>query len=259
MSCGTLPLFFSYISMKKIQIDIPKSLRAIKLREYQRFLKLADENKDAEDPEFLNLKMLEIFCGLTLKEAYNMKLTDFSFVINHLNELFQAKTPFVNRFSLSDPNGDEVEFGFIPKLDNISLGEFVDLDSYMSDWDNMHKAMAVLYRPVTFSKKNMYLIEDYESSDKYSEALKDMPIDIALGALVFFYRLGKELSSYMIRFLRKEIQTNSRLKQTLDESGDGINPYMRSLKETYSALKRLQKSPLDKLSPGSSSSEKKMN
>ena len=181
--------------MKKIQIDIPKSLRAIKLREYQRFLKLADENKDAEDPEFLNLKMLEIFCGLTLKEAYNMKLTDFSFVINHLNELFQAKTPFINRFSLSDPNGDEVEFGFIPKLDNISLGEFVDLDSYMSDWDNMHKAMAVLYRPVTFSKKNMYLIEDYESSDKYSEALKDMPIDIVLGALVFFLSFRKRTVS----------------------------------------------------------------
>lgn len=246
--------------MKKIQIDIPKSLRAIKLREYQRFLKLADENKDAEDPEFLNLKMLEIFCGLTLKEAYNMKLTDFSFVINHLNELFKAKTPFINRFSLSDPNGDEVEFGFIPKLDNISLGEFVDLDSYMSDWDNMHKAMAVLYRPVTFSKKNMYLIEDYESSDKYSEALKDMPIDIALGALVFFYRLGKELSLYLMGYLQNQAtKSASTLKQTLEENGDGINPYMRSLKETYYALKRLPNSQFDKLSPGSSSSEKKTN
>lgn len=246
--------------MKKIQIDIPKSLRAIKLREYQRFLKLADENKDAEDPEFLNLKMLEIFCGLTLKEAYNMKLTDFSFVINHLNELFKAKTPFINRFSLSDPNGDEVEFGFIPKLDNISLGEFVDLDSYMSDWDNMHKAMAVLYRPVTFSKKNMYLIEDYESSDKYSEALKDMPIDIALGALVFFYRLGKELSLYLTAYLQNQAtKSASTLKQTLEENGDGINLYMRSLKETYYALKRLPNSQFDKLSPGSSSSEKKTN
>lgn len=245
--------------MKKIQIDIPKSLRAIKLSEYQRFLKLADENKDAEDPEFLNLKMLEIFCGLTLKEAYNMKLTDFSFVTNHLNELFKNSTPFINRFSLSDPNGDEVEFGFIPKLDNISLGEFVDLDNYMSDWDNMHKAMAVLYRPVTFRKKNMYLIEDYESSDKYSEALKDMPIDIALGALVFFYRLGKELSLYLMGYLQNQAKGDSKLKRALEENGDGINLYMRSLKETYYALKRLPNSQFDKLSPGSSSSEKKTN
>ena len=243
--------------MKKIQIDIPKSLRAIKLNEYQRFLKLADENKDAEDPEFLNLKMLEIFCGLTLKEAYNMKLNDFSFVINHLNDMFKAKTPFINRFKLSDPNGDEVEFGFIPKLDSISLGEFVDLDNYMSDWENMHKAMAVLYRPVTFEKKNMYLIEDYESSEKYSEALKDMPIDIALGALVFFYRLGKELSLYLMDYLQNQAKGDSKLKQVLEENGDGINLYMRSLKETYYALKQLPNSRFGKLSPGSSSNERK--
>ena len=138
--------------MKKFQIDIPKSLRGIKLKEYQKFLKVSEDNKDAEDPEFLNLKMLEIFCGLTLKEAYNMKLSDFSFIINHLNEIFSEKTPLVHRFTMSDINGDQVEFGFIPKLDNISLGEFVDLDTYINNWEDMHKAMAVVYRPVTLKR-----------------------------------------------------------------------------------------------------------
>jgi hypothetical protein len=185
--------------------------------------------------------MLEVFCGLTLKEAYNMKLTDFNFVINHLNELFKADTPMISRFSLKDPNGDEVEFGFIPKLDSISLGEFVDLDTYISDWTDMHKAMAVLYRPVTFEKKGMYLIEDYESSDKYSEVMKDMPIDIALGAVVFFYRLGKELSVYLMGYLQREAQKeDSELKQTLAENGVGINQFMQSLRETSSSLKKLQ-------------------
>ena len=136
--------------MKQFKIDVPKSLRGIPLKEYQRFFKVSEDNKDAKDPEFLNLKMLEIFCGLSLKEAYNMKLTDFSFIINHLNELFKQETPMINRFSLKDPKGNEVEFGFIPRLDDISLGEFVDLDTYVSDWSDMHKAMAVLYRPITF-------------------------------------------------------------------------------------------------------------
>ena len=225
--------------MKRIQIDVPKSLRGIKLKEYQKFIKVSQENKDAEDPEFLNLKMLEIFCGLTLKEAYNLKLSDFSFVINHINDLFKENTPLMSRFSMSDVNGNEVEFGFIPKLDNISLGEFVDLDSYINNWDDMHKAMAVLYRPVTLVKNDMYLIEDYESSDKYSEALKDMPIDIALGALLFFYRLGKELSSYLMDYFQKEAKDNLHLKRALEESGVGINQYMQSLKETSSALTEL--------------------
>ena len=225
--------------MKRIQIDVPKSLRGIKLKEYQKFIKVSQENKDAEDPEFLNLKMLEIFCGLTLKEAYNLKLSDFSFVINHINDLFKENTPLMSRFSMSDVNGNEVEFGFIPKLDNISLGEFVDLDNYINNWDDMHKAMAVLYRPVTLVKNDMYLIEDYESSDKYSEALKDMPIDIALGALLFFYRLGKELSSYLMDYFQKEAKDNLHLKRALEESGVGINQYMQSLKETSSVLTEL--------------------
>ena len=244
---GTLILNIGYISMKQLKIDIPKSLRGIKLSEYQKFYKLSEDNKDAQDPEFLNLKMLEVFCGLTLKEAYNMKLTDFNFVINHLNELFKVETPMISRFSLKDPNGDEVEFGFIPKLDSISLGEFVDLDTYMADWSDMHKAMAVLYRPITFEKRGMYLIEDYESSDKYSEVMKDMPIDIAMGAVVFFYRLGKELSVYLMGYLQKEAQKeDSELRQALAENGVGISQFMQSLKETSSNLKKLQNSKLRK-------------
>ena len=246
-ACDTPILNIGYISMKQLKIDIPKSLRGITLKEYQKFYKLSEDNKDAQDPEFLNLKMLEVFCGLTLKEAYNMKLTDFNFVINHLNELFKVETPMISRFSLKDPNGDEVEFGFIPKLDSISLGEFVDLDTYMSSWSDMHKAMAVLYRPITFEKRGMYLIEDYESSDKYSEVMKDMPIDIVLGAVVFFYRLGKELSIYLTGYLKREIQQeDSELRQALEENGVGISQFMRSLRETSSNLKKLQNSKLRK-------------
>jgi hypothetical protein len=151
---------------------------------------------------------------------------------------------------MSDVNGDEVEFGFIPKLDNISLGEFVDLDNYINNWDDMHKAMAVLYRPVTAQKKNHYIIEDYESSDRYSEVLKDMPIDIALGALLFFYRLGKELSSYLMDYFQKEAKDNSHLKQALEENGVGINQYMQSLKETSSVLTELPNYRSSKDLPG---------
>ena len=48
-----------------------------------------------------------------------------------------------------------VEFGFVPKLDELSFGEFIDLDKYLQDWDSMHKAMAVLFRPVSM------MIPDY--------------------------------------------------------------------------------------------------
>jgi len=64
---------------------------------------------------------------------------------------------------------------FIPNLDDITNGEYVDLDTYIPDWDEMHKAMAVLFRPVIQNLKDKYIIEDYKGSAKYSDDMLDLP------------------------------------------------------------------------------------
>ena len=230
-----------YICMsQKFTLEVPQELSAIPLKQYQKYLKVMEGNEDAEDTEFINLKVLEIFCGVTMKEAYKLPLAEFSFIINHIVEIFKEDTPLQKDFTLTDPQGNSVTFGFIPKLDDISLGEFIDLDNYIGDWDNMHKAMAVLYRPITFRKGDLYLIEDYEGSDKYAEIMKDSPVNVALGAIVFFYRLGNVLSGYLADSLTKELMEDQELKDHLEANGDGINQYMQSLKEISQNLKKLQ-------------------
>jgi hypothetical protein len=228
----------------KFTIEVPKELSAIPLREYQKYLKVMDDNKDAEDTEFINLKVLEIFCGINLKEAYNLPLAEFSFIINHIVTLFKEETPLQRDFTLTDPNGDTITFGFIPKLDDITLGEFVDLDNYIGDWQQIHKAMSVLYRPVTFRKGELYLIEDYEGADKYSEIMKDAPVNVALGSVVFFYRLGNVLSSYLADSLTQKMMEDKETIKDLEQNGDGINQYMQSLKEISQNLKKLRNSQL---------------
>lgn len=227
---------------KSLKIEVPQTLGAIKLREYQKYLKIVDKNKDAESPDLVNMKALEIFCDISLKEAYGLKLTDFNFLVEHLNNLFNHKTPLVQRFTLKGSDGVEVEFGFMPKLEDITAGEFIDLDNYIGDWNNMHRAMAVLYRPVTFEKKGRYLIEPYEGSDKYSEIMEDAPVDIAIGAMVFFYHLGSELSRRMIVSLEKEMQSPqiTPLKRTLEENGVGITQFTQSLRAMRQSLTRLR-------------------
>lgn len=238
-------MFSGYICMShKFTIEVPQELSAIPLRQYQKYLKVMDDNKDAEDMEFINLKVLEIFCGVTMKEAYKLPLSEFSFIINHIVEIFNQNTPLQKDFTLTDPKGDSVTFGFIPKLDDITLGEFVDLDNYIGDWQMIHKAMAVLYRPITFRKGELYLIEDYEGTDKYSDIMKDAPVNVALGAVVFFYRLGSVLSGYLADSLTKEMMEDKELTRDLDQSGDGINQYMQSLKEISQNLKKLRDSQL---------------
>lgn len=229
---------------QKFTLEIPKELSAITLQQYQKYLKVMEGNEDAEDTEFINLKVLEIFCGVTMKEAYKLPLAEFSFVINHIINIFKEDTPLQRDFTLTDPKGDSVTFGFIPKLDDISLGEFIDLDNYMGDWQNIHKAMAVLYRPITFRKGDLYLIEEYEGSDKYAEVMKDAPVNVALGATVFFYRLGRALSSYLVDSLESQMRKDNKLEQALEKNGVGINQFMQSLEVTLQGLRKLPNSQL---------------
>ena len=224
----------------KFTLEVPTELSAVPLHQYQKYLKVMDDNEGVEDVEFINLKILEIFCGVTLKQAYKLPLAEFSSIISHIVEIFKEDTPLQRDFTLTDPNGDSVTFGFIPKLGDITLGEFADLESYISDWQQMHKALAVLYRPVTFRKGDLYLIEEYNGTDKYSGIMKDAPVNVALGAVVFFYRLGSVLSDYLIHSLTHQLKEDQELKNHLEQNGDGINQYTQSLEEISQNLKKLR-------------------
>ena len=208
----------------KVDILIPTTLSDITLEQYQKFLKLDnDENKNSS---FLLHKMIEIFCDLNLKDIAKIKFSSVKNVTKELDNIFAQKPKLKEAFML-----DGKEFGFIPTLDEISLGEYVDLDQTLSDWQEMHKAMAVLYRPVTHRDKNRYLIEEYKG-DLYAEKMKKAPLDAVFGSIVFFYNLNNEYLEITLNSLKKEMnqETNTVPKQILEENGIGINQFMDLLK-----------------------------
>lgn len=228
----------------ELELKIPQKLQAIKLRQYQEYLKIQKDNKDGEDAaNFLNSKCIQIFCGLTLKESYKLPVTMFDSVINQIGKCFEEKTPLIKEFSMTGTNNVEVSFGMIPSLDEMTFGEYVDLENFMSDWDTMHKAMAVLYRPIKYNNNGKYLIEDYDGSDRYWEVMKDAPVNVSLGAMVFFYRLGKKLCKYTMDYLLHQQNQNQTLTQekALERNGDGINQFMLSLEKTYQELMKSQR------------------
>ena len=211
----------------RVEINVPDSLREIRLEQYQKFVKLYDGEVTEE---FLALKMLEIFCGVKLSDAYNLRYKDVDGVVQILTETLNDKPQLVRTFFM-----DGVEYGFIPNLDDMSFGEYVDLDTYISDWQNIHKAMAVLYRPIKEKHGNRYNIVPYQVID--AESMRQMPLDAVIGSVLFFYRLGFDLSKAMMNYLEEEQQT--RLVQYLssDKNGDGINHYSHLLKEILHDLK----------------------
>ena len=211
-----------------IEINVPSSLSEITLGQYQKFLKIAENNPDGN---FLNAKMIEIFCGISLSDSYKLKMSSVTAILDILNEMLAITPQHVERFKM---NG--VEYGFIPDLDEMSLGEYIDLDNNASKWEQMHVAMNVLYRPIKTSKVGKYNIEDYDV--KFPEVLKDMPLDAAIGSLFFFYNLGTELAKHTIQSLDSQAEMEVIQEQlTLAKSGVGINQFMDSLTEILQDLK----------------------
>ena len=231
----------------ELELSVPTVMSDIKLEQYQKYIGVVNgvEQETEESINFVNLKALEIFCGLQLKESYKLPISHFDEIIAKLTGALSEDTPLVKRFWFRGSNGIEVEFGMIPDLQNISFGEYVDLDKYIGDIKDMHKAMAVLFRPITAKKDDFYEIEEYEGSDKYSGYMKYMPLNVAIGALVFFYRLGMKLSKHTMDYSLKEMTIDQRLqveKRFLEANGVGINQYMESLEEMSLNLMRLPNS-----------------
>ena len=211
-----------------IEINVPSSLSEITLGQYQKFLKIAENNQEGN---FLDAKMIEIFCGIPLSDSYKLKMSSVSAILDILNEMLSQTPKHVERFKM---NG--VEYGFIPDLDEMSLGEYIDLDNNASDWEKMHVAMNVLYRPIKTSKVGKYNIEEYDV--KFPEVIKDMPLDAAIGSLFFFYNLGKELARHTILSLDNQAEMEAIQEQlTSINDMDGTPQFMLSLNQILQDLK----------------------
>jgi hypothetical protein len=242
----------------KVEITVPESIAEIPLLNYQKFLKV---QQNSDDKEFIAQKMIEIFCGIELKDVASIKLTDMNNLVAHFNQIFSAKPVFYQRFKLK-----EMEFGFIPNLENISWGEYIDLEHHLNSWEDYHKAMAVMYRPITNTYKDKYEIAPYTASEEWHELMKYMPMEIAISARVFFYDLGNALlnstvdylETLMIKTKRRKHRRTSQREGNLLSNGDGILAFMQSLKEISQNMTKLQDTDYINVSPISPSRNKKM-
>lgn len=219
-----------------MKLIVPSSLEEISLSKYQRYLKEFEYSKSKKNQEtYLGLKMLEIFCEITEDQAKQIDSDSANKVVKILVDLLSQEQKLVESFNLGG-----IQFGWIPKLDNLSFGEFLDVNNNIDNWEDIVIAMGVLYRPITGrTTDGKYLIEKYEG-DKYHEILKDMPLNVVLGATVFFWNLGLDLVTSILNSLESEMnKMSSQQRASFQESGDGLLHSLNSLKMTLHELKRL--------------------
>ena len=226
----------------KLELIVPTSLKDIPLKSYQTFVKMREASTDED---FVAQKMIEIFCGIELKDVVKMRLTDVNELLVSFNQIFNEKPKFQNRFNLHG-----IEYGFIPKLEDLTLEEFTNLEQLMKSWDTFHMAMAVMYRPIKLEVKGNYEIHDYFYSEDMGEIFKLCPLDIALSARVFFWNLASELLSAIPSYLERELAKNPSLMKeaNLENSGGGIRSIMHLLTENLKTLDLSENENLLKLS-----------
>ena len=187
----------------KFDIQVPESLNEITLEQYQKYLKIQDNN---EDEKFLAVKMIEVFCGIRGDHVLLMRATDINSIVQILTEMLNDTPKLQTMFKIKD-----TQYGFIPKLDDMSFGEYIDLDTFIGDWDNMHRAMNVLYRPIANQYGDKYNIEEYNVDG--AEKMKDM-----------------------LNYLGNE-EMNLALHLISEENGGGINQFTHSLRGILDNLK----------------------
>ena len=225
-----------------MEFNLPASLRDVKLSQWQRYIDVFDKNKGDEATEFLNKKVLEIFCDIKLSDIHHIGLSLFEDSLAHLSAILNSKPELSQTFKLEGSDGVVVEFGMIPNLDKMSYGEFIDLEKYLFSDKDLHKAMAVLYRPIKLKKKDRYLIHDYKGTSYMSDVMKDTPLDVAISARVFFYRLATKLGNYTMAYTLKELQEKNQTKQDKDsvKNGEVIKQYLLSLEKMLAKSEKLQ-------------------
>ena len=238
----------------KLDITLPTSLSEIPLTRYQQFIEMKDKSNDEE---FIAQKMIQIFCGIKLGEVAKIKMKHLNELIAHFTKVFSEKPQLIRQFKIKD-----IEFGFIPKFDDISFGEYVDLENYLKDWKTYHKALSVMYRPIKTRYKDKYEIAEYEPNEDMQELMKFAPLDVAISSSFFLSNLGVELLKATQTYLQKELKTmtkdltNTQKEINSEKIGDGTLLSMDWLTETLQSMTKLQDINLLNVSPISRSRNK---
>lgn len=206
---------------------VPTSLKDIKLHQYLEFEKLPETLSDFDRA----IQTISIFCEINTYEIKKIPYKTLEQIIAKITEALSEEVGLIKTFELN-----EIEYGFIPNLDKITLAEFIDIDNYQKDRDNLWKVMSVLYRPITEKQGNKYLIEAYEG--KLFQDFEEMPVAYVKGAMVFFCNLGIDLLNYIQKSLAEEKPKDSLMQefQHLVKNGDGTVLFTDLLAEISSKL-----------------------
>lgn len=120
---------------------------------------------------------------------------------------------------------DDIEYGFHPNLDELTLGEYADIETLINNniEDNLAELMAILFRPIIEKKNKIYTIGSYDAEITIrAEAMKKMSGQQVQNAMVFFWIFGKELLRILPLYLMELSLKKMQELKDLEKGGVGL-------------------------------------
>ena len=189
---------------------VPNSLQEITIEKYIKAINII-ENEDVDLG--IMLRLLNLFTGKSIEQLMEYPLAELDKNYQHIAKVLNEKPKFQKTFYL-----DGKEYGFIPNLEQMKSGEYIDLTNNLGK--DILASMAVMYRPITRKYRDVYDIEKYNGTDN-KEIFKNAPISVYLGAQVFFWNLTNDLLKLIPQFLEKELTAEQ--IADLERNGVGLS------------------------------------
>jgi hypothetical protein len=227
-----------------IEITIPEGWEDIKLGQFMDYMKALKPYEGTPEYEVLKYeKAMNHFCNITTETIRQLPMEYYNGILTEMIKLFEQgeKMSLVKHFVVGS-----TKFGFIPSLDDMTYGEYLDLSTYSKDlWPNAPTVMSILYRPVTKDLNSKYEIQPYSGTNEDMETLfkTALTMDIVWGAIGFFTILSKDLLKGMMAYSMKTLErmkSNTLVQETLTANGVDMSVLQSSQEIISQGLKRLQ-------------------
>ena len=151
-------------------------------------------------------KTIAALTDIPKRLVQELALSDVVNIMSKIGELQEKQDTKLK--NLIEING--VEYGFMPSLDDISLGEYSEIETLIKNGidKNLPEIMGVLYRPVKEKHKNgVYIIDAYDGDFSIrAEEMKLMTAEQVQSALRFFFAFGKVFSEIMLSCLMDQLK-----------------------------------------------------
>jgi hypothetical protein len=184
----------------KLKLNIPANAKSVSLGKYIDYQNAVDK-----------VEQVRVITG---KSSESIRLLQ-AHVIDDIITRFEDAIKLGSNDFERKVRVNTTELGFIPNLQEMTFGEYIDLDSACThlykngnvNGESALKMMCILYRPIKAKFGNYYDIEPYktEAKRKYIDDVKELSLDHVLNVLLFFSTLEIELYNSSLEYLAKEI------------------------------------------------------